>query len=352
MKVNKTSKKKGNKFQIFVLIIVFLISILIQKIPILENSFKDHEDVRFIKQSDNNPLSYAWNRTWGGLDTEYGKTIAIDSSNNIFVGGFTKSYSSNYDACLIKYDTNGALLWNRTWGGNDMDRCFDIVVDPSDNIYMVGSTLSFGEGSRDFFLVKYNNSGSLLWNRTWGDITSEICYALALDSSNNLYLAGDIGGSSRTDIIVAKFNASGDYLWNCTWKGIFESSCSDISIDNLGNIYIAGSIGNSYNEFLLLKYSSSGDYVWNRTWSGPESSYTAYGLDIDSFDNVYIGGYANNDWCLVKFNTTGDCLWSRTWGGAHQDIPFALAIDSLDNIYIGGHLKTSVMEAVMCVASF
>ena len=86
---------------------------------------------------------------------------------------------------MVKYDRYGLQLWNRTWGGIQSDYCYDIIIDQSNNIYVVGCTHSFGNGNGDLCIIKYDNYGLQLWNRTWGGISYEKDGQIALDPSDN-----------------------------------------------------------------------------------------------------------------------------------------------------------------------
>jgi hypothetical protein len=90
----------------------------------------------------------------------------------------------------MKFNSSGAQQWDVTWGGGVDDICYAIALDSSENIYLGGSTYSFGAGSKDMCLVKYDSSGVHQWYVTWGGSANDGCHAIALDSSEKIYLAG------------------------------------------------------------------------------------------------------------------------------------------------------------------
>jgi len=95
---------------------------------------------------DTSSINFDWYRTWGGIDGEFSEEIVIDSADNIYLGGFTYSFGSgSTDMCLIKYDSSGTKLWNQTWGGSSSDFCKGIAIDSLNDIYVAGTTDNFGE---------------------------------------------------------------------------------------------------------------------------------------------------------------------------------------------------------------
>jgi len=92
-----------------------------------------------------------WNRTWGGIDAEAGNSVWGEGTS-IFTCGFTKSFGAgNDDLCLTKWDSNGNLLWNRTWGSSSVEVGSSIWGDET-FIYTCGSTNGFGREMMIFVL--------------------------------------------------------------------------------------------------------------------------------------------------------------------------------------------------------
>jgi len=292
-----------------------------------------------------------WNTTWGGSYSEQASCNAIDSLNNIYLAGFTHSFGAGSgDMFLVKYDSSGVKQWNTTWGGSDGDLATAIALDSSDNIYLAGFTSSFEVGGWDIILVKYNSLGEQQWNTTWGGDNNDYGYAVALDSSDNIYLAGETrsSGAGHTDIVLVKYNSLGEQQWNTTWGGGFSHHCATIALDSLDNIYLAGfthSFGVEDYDMFLVKYNNLGEQQWNSTWGGNDDD---YGSDIafDSAEYIYITGFTESfgaggtDIILVKYNSLGEQQWNTTWGGSGEDMAISIAIDSLNNIFLGGYTSS------------
>ncbi len=161
-------------------------------------------DIWTIKyDSDGNKI---WDKTIGGSDPDSGQGITTDSSGNIYVTGYTKSFGEGgYDIWTIKYDSNGNKIWDKTIGGSSDDIGRSITMDSSENIYVVGFTSSFGEGG-DIWAIKYDSDGNQLWNKTIGGSDYDMGYGITADSSGNIYVTGDTNsfGEGGLDIWTIK----------------------------------------------------------------------------------------------------------------------------------------------------
>ena len=115
-------------------------------------------------------LGQDWAHTWGGASADSVSGIAVDpASGAIYATGSTSSFGAGgVDVLLLKYDSSGSLVWSRTWGGPGNESGNSVAVDGLGNVYVVGSTDSFGAGWYDALILKFDRSGNLLWSRTWG----------------------------------------------------------------------------------------------------------------------------------------------------------------------------------------
>ena len=296
--------------------------------------------------ADNISLRSEWYRIWGDYDSDnYGVEVKVDSLGNVYLAGF-KSWIGEIDAdmVLVKYDMNGIEQWNRSWGGKASDHCRGQVLDFSGNILLVGSTYSFGAGDEDMVLVKFNRSGILQWNTTWGGDGFDRCYGGSIDSSENMYLVGvtdsfDLGGG---DIALVKYDKYGEQQWNRTWGGIEHDAGRGITIDSLDNIYLVGqtkSFGAGDHDIILIKCNENGLQQWNRTWGGISQD-IGEDVVVDQSGNVYLVGFSESNIVLAKYDLNGIQQWNRTWGGSRQEFGKGIAVDSFGNLYVVGETES------------
>ena len=137
---------------------------------------------------------------------DYGYGIAVDTSGNVYVAGYSdatwgspvRPYAGTYDAFVAKLNGSGALQWNTFLGGSSDDYGNGIAVDTSGNVYVTGySTATWGSpvrpfsGGDDAFVAKLNGSGALQWNTFLGGSNVDYGYGIAVDTSGNVYVTGN-----------------------------------------------------------------------------------------------------------------------------------------------------------------
>ena len=311
------------------------------------NSYEGWGEVLLLKyDSSGNQL---WNNTWGASGENKANGIALDDSGNVYITGYIRnSYEGLGEVLLLKFDLTGNLLWNTTWGSSSLEHGNGIAVESSGNSFITGYTESYGAGGSDVFLLKYDSSGNLLWNNTWGGSDDDYGYGIALDGSGNISITGhtESYGAGGSDVFLLKYDSSGNLLWNTTWGDFASDLGTGIALDDSGNAFITGyteSYGTAYNDVILLKYDLSGNLLWNTTWG---SSGLDYGKSIalTSSGNVFITGFTesygkgHNDGLLYKYDSSRNLLWDITWGRSNSfEDGTGIALDTSGNAFIIGY---------------
>jgi len=203
--------------------------------------------------------------------------VVFKSPDTFYISG---EYILNEDVFLIRFNESQTSLeeFNCSvfeWGGDNQDYFGKSIIDSSGDIYITGSTFSFGAGERDIFLTKINKLGQSLWNRTWGyssvDAINSDFGGIALDSEENVYVTGlTMQPGIISNVVILKYDPFGIQLWNRTW-GIEnqDNKPKEIYIDEDDQIYISGvSYGASSSHFLLM-YDKIGNKIWETSWVVP-----------------------------------------------------------------------------------
>lgn len=271
-----------------------------------------------------------WNTTWGGPGYDSGESIGLDSAHNIYVAGLTDNRDN---IILIKFNNSGSYQWYRTWGGTGQEYAGDLVIDSSDNIYLVGTTEISGLGD-EIFLLKYNTSGDLIYNTTWGGSGDDYASDLALDDTGNIYIAGGVENIASKNVTIAKFNNSGDYQWHQTWGGSESEYAFSLALDSSGNIYVSGHFYSFGSTIGIVKFNNTGDIQWYRTWGAYEGH--IYDITVDLYDNIYLAGFYSGDLIFIEYDGTGTQQRYCIWGGGLIESAVSIKVDSTNNIYVVG----------------
>lgn len=298
-----------------------------------------------------------WGTYYGGSGDDIAYSCATDPSGNIFVGGHTTTNtgttianSSSHqitngggvDAFLVKFNTSGIRQWGTYYGGTGQDYGFYCATDASGNVYLTGETTSntgtniatasshqstYGGGTLDGFLVKFDGSGIRQWGTYYGGNAMDRAYSCSADGIGNVFITGQTttntgtiiatsvshqntyGGSA--DAFLVKFNSSGLRLWGTYYGGSAADIGRACNLDATGNIFICGETA-----------SNSGTSI----------------ASLGSFQTINGGG---SDAFLVKFNSNGTRLWGTYYGGSGADIGRACVSSSIGNIYLAGDTPTN-----------
>ena len=212
-----------------------------------------------------------WNKTYGGTmdDLAYSLVQTVDGGYAL-AGETGSSGAGGYDVWLVKTDSSGNQLWNRTYGGT-YDDAAQALVQTSDGGYaLAGWTDSFGAGGYDFWLVKTDSSGNMLWNKTYGGTQNDVAYSLVQTVDGGYALAGSTvsSGAGGEDVWLVKTNSSGNQQWNKTYGGTQDDAAYSLVQTVDGGYALAGytnSFGAGGEDVWLVKTDSSGNQQWNKT---------------------------------------------------------------------------------------
>ena len=289
-----------------------------------------------------------WNKTYGGTGYESLNAFVQTSDGGYALLGSTNSFGAGYiDFWLVKTDSAGNALWNKTYGGTDYDGA-SVLVQTSDGGYaLAGDTQSYGAGEMDFWLVKTDASGNAQWNKTYGGTGRERYGDFVQTSDGGYALTGETGsyGAGSVDAWLVKTDSAGNALWNKTYGGTNFDYSDDLVQTADGGYALAGftqSFGAGSYDAWLVRTDSAGNTLWNMTYGGTGGDYA---LDLVKTAD---GGYAiagatetfgagSSDFWLVKTDALGTMQWNKTYGGTNDDTPWALVQTVDDGYAIAGY---------------
>ncbi|MGB9073656.1 MAG: SBBP repeat-containing protein [Terriglobales bacterium] len=311
----------------------------------------------------------------GGSNYDYGQSIAVDSTGNAYVTGYTGStdfpttpgafQTTCCGAFVTKLNPTGsALVYSTYLGGSSSDGALGIAVDSAGNAYVTGDAYStdfpvtpgafqtnFGGGESDTFVTEINPTGSALVYSTYlGGSSYEYGYGIAVDSAGSAYVSGFTWsadfpttpgafqtnfGSGGGDAFVTKLNSTGSALVYSTYLGgSGNDDGSGIAVDSAGNAYVTGATGSTdfpttpgafqttcnggnycakYGDAFVSKLNPTGSALVYSTYLGGNSYEYGAGIAVDSAGNAYVtGGTYSRDFPTMN-------PLQATFGGGQND---------------------------------
>lgn len=275
-----------------------------------------------------------WTKTWGGTHQEIMYDMVVDSSKDIFIAGeIWNDNSSSNDIFILKI--NESLNYNITWGAHLQEEFCGMVLDTKDNVFIAGTSTSYLPKVKEVFLLKYGNNLTLKWFINWSGTGIDSCTSIAVDSQDNIYIAGMMN-YPNTDVFLVKYNNSGIIQWNLTWTtgflNISEEALS-LVIDSKDQIFLGVKSNFTGSEWFLVKYDFYGNLLSNTSYSKQAPLEL---LVLDSTDKLYAVG-SLNEMYLTKFDNNGNLEWNLTCIQEILPGTESIAIDPSDNIYIAGN---------------
>ena len=319
-----------------------------------------------------------------------------------------KSQASNHKSTLV---IDPQLFWATYYGGNGADGPVSITTDNAGNVFITGYTwspnfpiqdagtfLKRTNNETDVFIVKFSNTGVLLWATFYGGDFGEGGESIATDDNGNVFVTGETGSAnfpvqdagtffqgaprSGIDIFILKFDNAGNRLWATYYGGSRSEYAKSIATDGSGNVFITGqtlssidfplknagtffqgTYGGGDGDAFILKFDNTGNSIWATYYGGSGWDY-ANSIATDGNNNALITGFTRStdfpmngvgtfqgtlagrqDAFIFKFNNEGNCLWTTYYGGT-DDVLFdgevgnTIAADASGNVFVLGYTSS------------
>jgi hypothetical protein len=224
--------------------------------------------------------SLDWQKSYGGTSDDIARKIIATGGSSSFLRGYlvtgqTQSFSaSNKDAWTLRLNATGVVLWEKKYGGSQ-NEYMESACETSDGGYVtVGCTNSWGAGNYDVWAVKFNSTGSVVWQKTYGGSNYEYGQAVQLTIDNGFLIAA----------YTASFGVS-----------------------------------NNYEDIWLLKLESNGSIDWQKTYGGSGNEYPLSGVQLSENSYVIAGststfGAGSTDCWVLKLGFEGQITFDYNSG--------------------------------------
>ncbi len=314
-------------------------------------------------------LNIIWQRTLGGSKSDILNDLILTHDSCLLLLGTSASDSSgeksqnNYGDCdywLIKMSLTGSILWQKIIGGEGYDEASVVYELPDGSILIGGSSQSDSSGLktqnrrgiRDYWLLRLDMQGNILWNRTYGGNVIDMLHSITVLNDSMIIIAGrsnspTSGEKSESsygdyDIWLICVNLNGNIIWDRTLGGN-QWDCPSAMVAKQHSLYVLGrsdsnvsglksqnSRGNE--DFWIIKLDYSGNIKWDKTiggsgWDVPYSMVYCEdnNLTISGASGSVISGeklsplYGVVDYWIIALDTNGNIFWQESIGGTLPD---------------------------------
>ncbi len=358
-----------------------------------KDSYGDYGDFWVVKTDAAGRV--LWDKTLGGIDDEVLTSVNQTRDHGYLIGGtsvsgisFDKTGASRggIDYWVVKLDSNGNKLWDKTLGGSGDDYPHSIdttsdggfIIGGASNSPISGEKTSGVFGTSDFWIVKLDSSGNIQWDKTIGGNGDDQLYSLKQTRDGGYILGGNstsgISGNKTEkvrgpiDFWIVKTDATGNVVWDKTLGGNGGENLRSI-IQTADGGYLAGGISDSNlsgdktkrsrggTDYWIVKLDAAANVLWDNTFGGfkadelsavqqtKDSGYILTGsspsdASIDKTESARTAGLP--DYWVIKTDKGGNKQWDKTIGGAGLDYSYAVSEYKRNNYVVAGRSTSSV----------
>ncbi len=307
-------------------------------------------------------------KTFGGTLNESAKSIINTSDGGYIVAGYTQSINGDvntlknevqYDFWLLKFNANDTLLWQKTYGGSKDDKAFKIIQTTDAGFAVVGygksndGDVTANEGFDDVWILKLDNNGTILWQKTTGFSGADQGFSIIQTSDNGFFVgaildvtaSGGLGNSKQAarhaggDYWGIKLDASGNIEWRKYFGGTNTDTCYDVAETSDGYILVGSSDSNDVDiqnnkgsyDFWVVKINKQGTLLWEKSLGGSEIDEARAITSTNDQNLILVGDTRSSDKDLtnnngaaniwaIKMTAEGEVLWQKTYGGSSFDV--------------------------------
>lgn len=229
----------------------------------------------------------------------------LETSDQAFIA--TGQFYQDGNVVVSRIDKNGELLWEKFYGQNGVSEGVSIC-ESKDGNYLILGTKSLSEHDNDFWLIKINSEGQIIWEKVYDDGEYNFAEQIKPTSDDGCVIAGhSLDHLNNWNARILKINSEGGLEWDkaFNWRSGFYTPAHGIVQTNDGGFVFTGRNGDRQAEGLLVKLNEQGDLVWKRLYKPEESlDYVWAGKDVKQTQD---GGYI----------ISGVKSW--IWNGAPQE---------------------------------
>ena len=235
------------------------------------------------------------------------------------------------DYWVVKLDASGEKEWSKFFGGTFTDTSYDAIQAENNSYVIIGSSdsndvdISDNKGTYDFWVLKISEDGNLIWEKSFGGSEIDEGRAITATEDGNFMIVGDTRSSDNNvstnkgaaDLWMLKINPEGTILWEKSFGGSSFDVARSISKTQDGGFLIAGSsrsadgdvsTNQGQNDAWVLKTNSTGDLQWQRTIGGTEIDFCYDAVVLENGKIVAVGESSSSNGEISENKGFSDAL--------------------------------------------
>jgi hypothetical protein len=316
-----------------------------------------------------------WEKTFGGDDDDYLQSVAQTTDGGYILAGYSESGLSGdkslaskglLDFWIIKLDSKGNKLWDKTIGGFNEDWLYTVVQTPDGGCLLGGASsapdsgipATYLKGAMDYWIIKLDPGGTVQWDKTYGGDQIETLRVI-IPTTDGGYMLGGTSGSENSgdrtdpskgldDYWVVKIDAIGNKQWDKALGSIGHDDLRSV-VQTWDGGYVLGGfnegrtlglgisgdkteLSRGDDDIWVVKLDGNGNKLWDKTLGGNLKDWL-FGMDQTTDGNLVVGGYSYSgvsgdktqnskgyiDYWFLKLSSSGKIIWDRTIGGRGND---------------------------------
>lgn len=197
-----------------------------------------------------------WQKAYGGGLSDRARAIVGTGDGGCLVAGESTGGGSA-DGWLLRLDGQGAILWQRSCGGLGADTLASLAACEDGGFLAAGGTASPGAGGGDAWVLRLDSTGDILWQKTYGGAGEEMACAVAAAGDGGWF----VGGLCGTDLAVWKLSPDGAPAWHKTYGPAAGGTETALVHAEDGCFVLAGTLADGGTDFLLAKADAAGNIL-------------------------------------------------------------------------------------------
>ncbi|MBS4057541.1 MAG: T9SS type A sorting domain-containing protein [Bacteroidetes bacterium] len=264
------------------------------------------------------------------------------SDESYVIAGDDRYWESSdpQDFVLIKLNKKGELLWSENYGSMDYETLNDMKQTYDKGFVMLGYTVKNLMDESDIYLVKTDSTGKLVWEKTFPFLGRDTGKSIVQTSDSGYMVTGisnvHVGYTDVDRLLIMRLDKYGEIIWRKANDNQYAGGQSIIP-SNDGCYYVCGYTrceNNDYFNIMLSKFTAEGDSLWSRNYGDYQREYGMSVKQLKNGDLIIAGyrvdtlSYSSVNSYFIKCNAEGDTLWTREFDGVGYDISYEVEITS------------------------